>query len=156
MQLTLATTGTQHLLIGGSALWTYVNTIDPFISEGKLRLVSDYFTTIYGTNGTCHDWTDIKVPSIREVTLISKNYSGELKFDNTNPNLQKVNINNSAIKLEISGSDLNTINATNMQSGAEVKVTNTYTLTNVSLNGEFETLTIPAWKQKIYLPTNYP
>lgn len=44
---TFKTDGNQYSLVGGSSLWTYLSSINPFITLGKkLTIVSDNFTSL--------------------------------------------------------------------------------------------------------------
>lgn len=158
--LTIKTSGNQYSLFGGSSLWTYLSSINPFItSEKTLYIDSANFTSLKGTSGTCQNWT-MKTPSIKDISLTSRNYSGELIFRSTGttdnfPNLKTINVSGTSLQLTIDTESPTKLTATNMLSGSKIDISNVSTLTEVSLSGTMSSLNIPAWKSGILLPTTY-
>ena len=158
----LATDGNQYLTIGGSALWTDLSTINPFITkDAKIRVHSKYFTTLLGTSGICNSW-DIETPSLRKVSLTNnRNYSGILTLAQdaeTNPvgfpNLDEVDVSGTALSLTIDTCPVTIVKANNMV-GGDIAIANVSTLQTLEVYGKIKTLTTPAWKRDITFPTNY-
>jgi len=158
----LSTSGNQALTIGGSALWTDLSTINPFITaDRKIRVHSKYFTTLNGTSGVCSSW-DIEAPSLRKVSLVNNRfYSGKLSFvkDDSNligfPNLSEVNISGTALELVINSCPVNTVRAEGMVGGGITIANVVGNFESLSLYGKIKDLIVPAWKKDIVLPTNY-
>ncbi len=57
---------------------------------GSLIITSDKLKTIKGTTGRLGDIT-LNIPSLKELTLTSSQYSGSLTLDSL-PNLKNINI----------------------------------------------------------------
>lgn len=159
--LSIKTDSNQFSLLGGSSLWTYLSSINPFITtKGTLTVRSDYFTSLIGTSGVCSLWT-INTPSLKTISLTNNdNYSGNLVFESTGttdnfPNLKTINISGTKISLRVSNESFTTLNATNMKAGSKVDITNVSTLSKVTLSGVLSSLNIPAWQNNIILPTTW-
>ena len=159
--INLASSGTQYVLFGGSSLWTELSTINPFITlTGTLTINSDYFTNLTGNAGVCSHWS-INTPSLKTISLINNTgFTGKLDFtspDDVNkfPNLREVIINNTGLQLIVNKSTLTTVSALNMRSSSALNITNVPTLTSLAVSGSMSSLTIPAWKSGIVLPTTY-
>ena len=154
----LSSSGNQYVLFGGSSLWTELSTVNPFItSTAALNIDSSYFTNLSGNGGTCRTWS-IKTPALRTISLTNNaNYTGELRFESTDtssnfPNLQTINISGTALELIIAKASPTTIIANNMR-GGKLNIINVPTLTNVSVSGTLDSITVPAWKKNITFPT---
>jgi hypothetical protein len=159
--INLMSSGMQYVLFGGSSLWTELSTINPFITlAGKLTVNSDYFTSLIGNAGICSSWA-INTPSLKTISLVNNGgYTGILEFSspgsaNKFPNLQEVRIDNTGIQLNINRSTLTTVSALNMRSSSALNIQNVATLTSLAISGSMSSLTIPAWKSGITLPTTY-
>ena len=156
---TLKTNGTQTVLFGGSALWTELDSINPFITQGKLQISSNYFTKIVGNSGVCNTWT-FNVPSLRYLSLtnspeLEATYSGVIRFDGTEnyPNLDYINISGTKIELDVRNSNISTIYAGSMKSGSSVKISNTPNLRDVQISGYVGDIELPGWGQNVIIPT---
>lgn len=154
------TSGNQTVLFGGSALWTELDSINPFITQSKLQISSDYFTKIVGTSGVCSSWT-FNVPSLRYLSLTNNpeteaTYSGSISFDGTEkyPNLDYINISGTKIELEVRNSNVSTIYATSMKSGSSVKISNTPNLRDVRISGYIGDIELPGWGQTVSIPSD--
>ena len=157
------TDGNQTYLFGGSALWTEVDSINPFIIYGTasstsgFSITSDYFTKITGTAGTCTSWT-FNTPSLKSLSLTNQTdpatYSGEIKFEGLEnyPNLRDIRIDGTAIDLEVSNSNVVSISAQGMKAGAKLTVNNTPNIANISVSGQLGDLSLPCWGDDIRIP----
>lgn len=160
-RLHIKTSGNQYLLYGGSSLWVELDTINPFITSNRsLTVNSKYFTVLSGNNSTsCNLW-NISTPSLKTISLTGANYSGALRFNSTDasvlyPNLTTVTISGTNIQLEINRAYVKTVNALNMKASSTVTIQNVSTLETFNATGNMNSLSVPAWKQDIYFPTNY-
>lgn len=159
--LSIKTDSNQFSLLGGSSLWTYLSSINPFITtKGTLTVKSDYFTSLIGTSGICSLWT-INTPSLKTISLTNNDgYSGDLAFESTGttdnfPNLKTINITGTKIALRVSNESFTTLAATNMKAGSKIDITNVGTLSKVSISGTLSSLNIPSWQNNIILPTTW-
>lgn len=159
--INLASAGTQYVLFGGSSLWTELSTINPFITQAnKLTVNSKYFTSLTGTSGTCNSWS-IKTPAIKTISLTNNNsYTGNLAFESLGesyeyPNLQTVTIDGTGIQLSINRATLTRVSALNMKSSSSLNIQNVITLQDLAVSGSMSSLSIPAWKSNVVLPTTY-
>lgn len=155
--ITYKPTGSVNILFGGSKLWTYISSINSLIDENNnLSISSIYLENLIGTAGTCTQWA-LNMPSLRDVSLTSSNYSGDLvfKIDETTskdsfPNLTSINISGSKIKLTVQKEGVQTINASNV-TAEEISITECEDLTSVNLNNStFTRCNIsPVWSNNI-------
>ena len=157
------TNGNQTCLFGGSAMWTEVDSINPFIIYGTtsstsgFSIKSDYFTKITGSAGTCSSWS-FNTPSLKSLSLTNRTevatYSGKIVFDGLEnyPNLRDVRIDGTAIDLTVTNSNVVSISALNMKPGAKLTVSNTPNLSNISISGSLGTLSLPCWGENIRIP----
>lgn len=157
--ITYRPNGSINVLFGGSKLWTYISSINSLIDEnGTLTITSNYLENLTGTSGVCNQWA-INMPSLRDVSLTSSNYSGNLTFkiDETTskdsyPNLTSINISGSKIQLNVHKEGVQTINASNVTAD-NISVIECNDLRSVNLNNStFETCTIaPVWSDNIQI-----
>ena len=156
------TNGMQTYLFGGSALWTEIDYINPFLVYGttnSFQISSEYFTKITGTTGTCNSWT-FDTPSLKSLSLTNKTdvptYSGEINFNGLEdyPNLRDITIDGTAIVLNVSNSNVVSISAQGMKEGASVTVNNTPNIANIAVSGNLNDLTLPGWGTDIRIPSD--
>ena len=153
--------GTPEFAFYGSTNWYSIDAIDKFITEGHtLTVNSQFFTDIVSSSGaknSCNTWA-LNVPSVKQVSLTSSNFSGNINLSNTDnsyyPNLDSVNIQNSKINFTTSGTNISSIIATNMQAGSSINCTNSDNLSNVHLSGNLNSIIIDAWDEEIDIPTD--
>lgn len=101
--------GRQVFSVGGSSQWTYLDSIDTF-QFSNLYINSRYLETLSGTSdstNTAIDSKNIIMPSLRNLTLTGKNYTGSFAAENSEkyPNLVNVDVSRNNISLSISSSD---------------------------------------------------
>lgn len=160
--LNLSTSGNQYLLLGGSSLWTNLNTINPFITQnGSLMVNSRYFDNLSGTAGSCRTWS-IATPSLKTISLTrNTSYSGNLSFTSETtsesfPNLQSIDISGTKLKLTASNlKSLKTVSALDMVAGAELDLSNVGALESLSVSGNLNRLNCPTPTNIMYFPTTY-
>ena len=154
------TSGNQTVLFGGSALWTELSSINPFITgTGSFAINSDYLTTIIGTGGApCNSWT-FNTPSLKSLSLTNTDlktplYSGNIVFDGVEnfPNLRSVKVDGTSINLTISNSNVTNISALGMKSGSRLRVTNTPNIADIRVSGNVGDLSLPGWGSEIRIP----
>lgn len=152
--------GLQVSTFGGSQMWLYLESIDPFIqssasTEIPLYLNNKYLEYISGTSGTYTGGFNFILPALKELHLTSRGYSGSLRLDETFGNLSVVDISNSGIALDINRSIVKTINASDINSPS-LNISNCNNLTYVDLtNATAENCTIsPAWTNNIDVSNN--
>ena len=155
--ITYTPTGVQAVLFGGSKMWTYLSSINTLIdSNNNLAINSNYLENLTGTSGTCSKWSII-MPSLKNVSLTSPNYSGDLVFKidestskDSYPNLTSINISGSQIKLNIRKEGVQQINASNVISD-ELTIVECNDLTRVNLDyAKLKRCTIsPVWSTNI-------
>lgn len=156
---TVRTSGNQTVLFGGSALWTEVSSINPFITgTNSFSITSDYFSNIIGTGGSvCNSWT-FNTPSLKSLTLTNNEdktyYSGNIIFDGVEnfPNLSTVKIDGTAINLTISNSNVSVVSALGMKSGSRLSITNTPNISDIRISGSVGDLSLPGWGTDIRIP----
>ena len=126
----LRNTGTNKVIFGGSSMWTYINTINPF-ANGTFVLQSDKLQVLNGNSGNVNAWT-LSMPALQDLHLNGTNYAGELTFDRNSTcyNLTNVDISSSQIKLTVDNQNVKTINLTNIKSGG-VSILNCHLLNNI-------------------------
>jgi hypothetical protein len=91
-------TGFNNIVLGGSSLWTDLDNINSF--NGAFQISSKLLTSLKGSEGTISSW-NVSLPSAKEISLTSANYSGILKLENSYPDLGTVDISNSSISLTL-------------------------------------------------------
>lgn len=158
----LDNTGTNKVILGGSALWTYLNTIDGVI-QPNMKIHSNRLKNINGSSGTVTAW-DIVLPALEEVKLTSPGYSGQLRFDASGkdiyPNLTTIDINSSNISLTVIKEGvkkiiLNKVGSTT-NSAPDINIIDCMNLTDVQISeARLNSLTIsPVWSNNINLTDN--
>lgn len=132
--------GNNTYTFGGSASWTYLNSINCF--NEALTLSSNLLTSLNGTAGNISEW-NINMPSLKSVSLTSSGYAGILKFDSTMtcPDLTDIDISNSGIKLTVNGKAITTLKAAGCQN-ASLDISNCSLMSNVSISGSFTNVSI--------------
>jgi len=154
------TSGNQTVLFGGSALWTELSSINPFITgTGSFTINSDYLSVISGTGGApCSSWT-FNTPSLKSLSLTNTDlkttlYSGNITFEGveTYPNLRSVRVDGTSINLTITNSNITNISALGMKSGSRLRVTNTPNIADIRVSGNIGDLNLPGWGNDIRIP----
>ena len=154
------TSGNQTVLFGGSALWTELSSINPFITgTGSFSIDSDYFSVITGTGGAaCNSWT-FNTPSLKSLSLTNTDlkttlYSGNIVLDGVEryPNLRSVRIDGTAINLTVSNSNITTVSALSMRTGSRLRITNTPNISDIRVSGVIGDLSLPGWGTDIRIP----
>ena len=156
----MKTNGTQTYVFGGSAMWTEVDSINPFIiysTTPSFSITSDYFSKIVGTAGTCNSWS-FNTPSLKSLSLTNQTetatYKGNIEFSGLEdyPNLRDVRIDGTEINLKITNSNIVSISALGMKQGARLEVSNTPNIANISVSGYLGDLSLPGWGTDIAIP----
>jgi len=156
----MKTNGNQTYLFGGSAMWTEVDSINPFITystDSSFSITSDYFSKIVGTAGSCNSWT-FNTPSLKYLSLTNQTdvatYKGDIEFNGLEnyPNLREVKIDGTEINLKITNSNIVSISALGMKQGARLEVSNTPNISNIAVSGHLGDLSLPGWGTNIALP----
>ena len=151
--------GNPYYKFYGSTNWYSLDPIDKFITNGHtLTINSEYFSELRSSNQSrisCNSWS-LNIPSIKNISLTSNNFSGSIDLSNDEhgyyPNLTSVDISNTAINFTSTNTDLITLIAKNMRSGASINCTNTSSLNNVQLSGNISSIIIDAWSENIRIP----
>ena len=155
----MKTNGNQTYLFGGSAMWTEVDSINPFITystDSSFSITSDYFSKIVGTAGSCNSWT-FNTPSLKYLSLTNQTdvatYKGDIEFNGLEnyPNLREVKIDGTEINLKITNSNIVSISALGMKQGARLEVSNTPNISNIAVSGHLGDLSLPGWGTNIAL-----
>lgn len=95
--------GSVNASLGGSNLWTYVDSLNTFIGTmqdgSKFYLNSDLLTNLIGNNTDSGGFSGatIVAPNAKTITLSSRNYSGGLDIDSSYTNLTDFDISGSQI-----------------------------------------------------------
>jgi hypothetical protein len=126
--------GSQTFSAGGSGSWTYLDSINTFRFK-TLVIRSKYLEEI---NGTDPDYntsiSTLELPSLKNLTLSGTNYNGYVELTgNDFPNLNKVNISNNVISLNLFESNLKTVNISG-KTGGSVKIDSCPMITDLGLN----------------------
>lgn len=154
--------GTNAVTIGGSALWTYLDSINSFI-QNKMEISSNRLKNISGTTGTVGEWS-LTLPALQTITLTSANYSGDLEFDaslgDKFPNLRTIDISNSGISLKVRNENIETVTAIGVglssSTAPSFEITECRKLSNVQVRGSrFSKFIVdPVWEKNIVLKGN--
>ena len=153
------TSGNQTVLFGGSALWTEISSINPFITDsGSFSITSDYFSSIMGTGGAyCSSWT-FNTPGLKSLSLINGDdrtyYTGNITFSGVEnyPNLSSVRVDGTGIYLTITNSNVMSVSALRMKSGSRLAISNTPNISEIKVSGDVGDLTLPGWGTDIAIP----
>ena len=156
----MKTNGNQYYLFGGSAMWTEVDSINPFIiysTDPSFSITSDYFSKIVGTAGVCNSWA-FNTPSLKYLSLTNQTetatYKGNIEFNGLEnyPNLRDVRIDGTEINLKIANSNVVSISALGMKQGARLEVSNTPNIADIKVSGYLGDLSLPGWGTDIMIP----
>lgn len=132
-------TGFNNIVLGGSSLWTDLDNINSF--NGDFQISSKLLTSLKGNEGTISSW-NVTLPSAKEISLTSANYSGILTLENSYPDLGTVDISNSSISLTLNNlQSLKTLKAVGCK-GATLSVQNCPNIENLSISGQFGVIQI--------------
>ena len=161
-QIYLENSGLNVVTLGGSALWTYLDSINSFIIQ-KMNISSNRLKNINGSSGTATEWV-LTLPALQTLSLTSPNYSGKLIFDATQgdnfPNLRSIDISNSCIDLEVKDENVETIKINGVGATSNTapyaKISGCSRLKNVEISGSrLSSLIVdPVWKKNITLSGN--
>ena len=154
--------GTNKIIFGGSALWTYLDSINSFITD-PMVVNSSRLKVLNGSTGTVTEWT-LTMPALQTLSLNSSNYSGKLIFDASLtdyfPNLDEIDISNSNIDLTVKNENVRIIKldgvGNNSNVAPAVNITECEKLEDVSIHGvRLSSLVIsPVWTTDINLSGN--
>lgn len=161
-KISLSNQGNNKIIFGGSALWTYLDSINSFISP-SMYVSSSRLRNLVGTKGTVNTW-QINMPALQTVSLTSPNYSGDLVFDATTtdnfPNLSDINISGSNLSLKVKKEKVHKVNLTRVGTTSNVaplvEIIGCDELTDCILGAtRLSELTVdPVWSQNIELEGN--
>ena len=161
-KLDVSNTGGNKVTLGGSALWTYLNSIDSFISS-PMTISSTRLKNINGSVGTVSAW-NLTLPALQTLKLNSPGYSGTLEFDasisDNYPNLKDIDISFSNINLVVNYESVKTINLRGVGSTANtaprINISECNQLTDVTLSGtRLSSLSVsPVWTNNLTLTGN--
>lgn len=106
--------GNQMFTAFGSSNWTYLDTLNSFISEGvNLSIKSSLLENLQANVGrTPMEWI-FDVPSLRTLSLTNPKFSNTVTIENP-INLQEINISNSSLSLSGAFPALKRLNITNL------------------------------------------
>lgn len=148
--------GNEISSFGGSSLWTKLDSIDPFANsrESKVSLTvkSDRLEEINGESGTDSGTFNFNIPAVKEISLHGESYSSTLKISENDLakfySLNKIDISNSRISLDINKANITTLNLSNVNS-SKISIQNCTKLKNLSMvNAKVQELTIsPIWTE---------
>ena len=136
----------KSLSLGGSGNWLTVSDINSVIQGGTLYVNSDKLKILKGTSNPypevppqqCSSW-NITMPSLQEVMLTHREYSGELNFSASEEinwaNLKSINIQGSKLGLKLSSVPIQTVNASNIISSNDLSITNCTNLQAINYHG---------------------
>lgn len=145
-EINIKTDGNQFLTLMGSSTWTYIQDMSAFMTN-PMYVKSDYLQRIYASssNTEINQWT-FNVPNLRELTLSSANFKGEISNmvevnkvqTNVFPNLQNIDISRSGISLALEQSNVINVTASNINANYMTLTNNSMleklTMTNARLN----------------------
>jgi hypothetical protein len=132
----------QTYTFGGSGAWTYLDSINTF-GFSNLYVNSKYLESLSGTANnkamTVSANSIINMPSLRDLVLTGKLYSGNLEINGQDlTNLNSVTISGSKINLNLHDSNLTSLDISNLDSATSsttssltVSVTNCTSLTSL-------------------------
>ena len=130
--------GNQTSKFGGSDGWTYLDSLNSFIQTLKnsnaFSLNTKKLEYVEGTEGTLTGDAKFSIPSAKSLVLTSPNYSCKVSIDDTFYNLNKLDISRSQIQLNVTGSKLTQILASNIKS-EKVELLSCNNLKNITLAG---------------------
>jgi hypothetical protein len=113
---TTGITGNNKWVFGGSSLWTYLDSINSFVRT-PFNISTNRLTTLNGDSGTVRSW-NLNMPALQDVSLTSSSYQGDLIFDASTvdnfPNLNKIDISNSSIRLKVVAENVKIVNLSNV------------------------------------------
>lgn len=154
--------GTNKITLGGSALWTYLDSINSFIQK-EMVISSTRLKNIVGTQGLVETWK-LTLPALQNISLTSPNYSGLLTFDASTsddyPNLDTIDISNGNIGLTVINESIREVVANDVgltsNTPPDLVITECRKLENVQVNRcRFTKLEIaPVWTKNITLSGN--
>ena len=161
-KLDIPNTGGNKVTLGGSALWTYLDSINSFISN-PMTISSTRLKNISGDVGTVGTWY-LTLPALQTLELNSPGYTGSLKFDasvsDSFPNLRDIDISFSNINLRVVKESVKTINlkgvGTTANTAPSVNISECNKLNNVIIEGtRLNSLTVsPVWTDNLKLTGN--
>jgi len=150
-------TGNNKWIFGGSALWTYLDSINSFVRT-PFNISTNRLTTLNGNSGTVRSW-NLNMPALQDVSLTSSDYQGELVFDasavDNFPNLNNIDISNSRIQLKVVAENVKTVNLSYINTSS-VKLSDCNALKTVTFGNSTisECIINPIWTNEIILRGN--
>ena len=150
-QIEFTPTGVQNVKLGGSQAWSYLQDIN-WISTSGLYITSDKLENITGNSGKFTS-LQLHTPNVKDISLTSRNYSGNLLLDGTDnyPNLSSINISGSQISLTANNLNIKSLNISNMDAAnSSVVITNCDFISSLSTtNTRLRSLQIGGLKGKL-------
>lgn len=155
-------TGNNNIILGGSALWTYLSSIDGLIFN-PMKISSKRLKNVKGTLGTVNSW-NLNLPALQTLSLTSPSYSGKIVFDGSSidsyPNLEEIDISNSNITLNVIKESVKTIilNGVGASSNSlpSVEIVECHNLSKLFISGArlYQFTVTPVWTNEINLTGN--
>lgn len=148
-QVDIKTTGVQGVKVGGSQLWSYLESINWIEGNAQtgLYIGSDKLESINGSSNTFGSFS-FDTPSVKEINLTSPGYTATLTLNGADnyPNLSSINLSGSKMGLTANGLNVATVNVSNIKNtGASIVITNCANITSFSVdNSQLQTL---RWSQ---------
>lgn len=148
-QIDIKTTGVQGVKVGGSQLWSYLESINWIEGNAQtgLYIGSDKLESINGSSNTFGSFS-FNTPSVKEINLTSPGYTATLALNGSDnyPNLSSINLSGSKMGLTANSLNVTTVNVSNIKnSGASITITNCPNITSFSVdNSQLQTL---QWSQ---------
>lgn len=157
-QINIKTDSNQFLTLMGSSTWTHINDMSAFMTE-PMTISSKYLQTVYANRSaaTISNW-NLDTPNLRTLRLLDSWAAGSISniktvngvAKNVLPNLQTVDISGSQINLELSESNVTSVNASNIKAST-MTITNNPMLTSFKMdNANLDTLTMSPVPSGLY------
>lgn len=127
---------------GGSEGWTYLDSLDGFISTQQSNsgfyLNTKKLENVIGTKGSLTGSMTLNIPSTKTLTLTSPDYRCGVTIDDKFYNLTDINIDGSKIQLDVTGSRVSTISLKGINS-EKVSIRACDTLKTVTFSDKSDT-----------------
>lgn len=147
----LSYNGNQTSKLGGSEGWTYLDSLNSFIQtlkNGGFHLNTKRLEYVEGTKGKLEGQINLNIPSTKTLKLTSPDYKCDVSIDDSFYNLTNVTIDDSQIRLNITGSKVSEISANNVTS-EEITLHSCSSLKKVSITDSKITkfTATPIWEE---------
>lgn len=149
--ITVGYDGNQVSKFGGSAGWTYLDSLNSFITsletKTDLYVTSSRLEHLEGTVGEITNEAKLNIPAVKKLIMTSPNYKCTIKINESFYNLQEVDIHGSQISIEATNASFNKLIATGINSkNITLKNCTKLGADSVNITGVVENLEItPIW-----------